>query len=234
MKQLIKDILASLEELADPRRIEFARTSYPTRMKVIGVTNPNLKMVLREVKAQTRDYTVDEKLQLAKSLIQADVFEMQQMAYEYLDANKKVLKSLTKKDIEDLGKNLDNWVSVDYYAALVVGFAWREKLIGIERIKKYFTSDNYWIRRIALVATVSLNQKARGGTGDSEQTLEICKLAVDDHQDMITKALSWALRELAKVDKDPVLDFMNKYRDRLHRRVVREVTSKLETGRKNV
>lgn len=234
MKHFIKDILASLEELADPRRREFARTSYPTQIRVIGVTNPNLKIVLRELKAQTREYSAEEKLQLVKAMIREDVFELQQLAYEYLDTNKKVLKALTKKDIEELGKNLDNWVSVDYYAALVVGFAWREKLIGIERIKEYFTSDNYWIRRIALVATVSLNQKARGGTGDSEQTLEICELAVDDHQDMIVKALSWALRELAKVDKDPVIDFMEKYKDRLHRRVVREVTSKLETGRKNV
>jgi 3-methyladenine DNA glycosylase AlkD len=189
--------------------------------------------VLRELKAQTGDYSAEEKLRLAKAMIQRDVFELQQLAYEYLDTNKKVLKSLKEKDIEELGKNLDNWVSVDYYAALVVGFAWREKLIGIERIKKYFTSDDYWIRRIALVATVSLNQKARGGRGDSGQTLEICRMAVDDHQDMITKALSWALRELAKIDKDPVIDFMDKYRERLHRRVVREVTSKLETGKKN-
>jgi len=234
MKHLILDILASLEDLADPKRIEFAKTSYPTQMRVIGVTNPNLKIVLKELKAQTRDYTEEEKLRLAKKMIQKDVFELQQLAYEYLDSNKKVLKSLTKNDVEELGKNLDNWVSVDYYAALVVGFSWRERLIGIERIKKYFTSDDFWIRRIALVATVSLNQKARGGTGDSEQTLEICKLAVDDHQDMINKALSWALRELAKVDKDPVIGFMEKYKNRLNRRVVREVTSKLETGRKNV
>jgi 3-methyladenine DNA glycosylase AlkD len=82
------------------------------------------------------------------------------------------------------------------------------------------------------VATVALNQKARGGTGDSKQTLEICALAVDDHQEMINKALSWALRELAKVERDPVIEFIEKYRERLNKKVLREVTHKIETGTK--
>ena len=158
---------------------------------------------------------------------------MAQLAFEFLDSNKKVLKSLFVEDIRELGQNLDNWLSVDYYAAVIVGFAWREKLIAIEDVKKYLESKDFWIRRIAIVATVSLNQKARGGFGDSEQTSEVCKNAVDDHEDMIVKALSWALRELAKIEGRPVAEFIERYKDRLHRKVIREVTTKLETGRKN-
>lgn len=233
MSNIINDIIKSLEVYSDPKRLEFAQKSYPTKMHLIGVTVPNLKVVLKELKVQTKNYSLADKLHLAKSLIDKDIFELQQLAYEYLDSNKKVLKSLKARDINDLGRNLDNWLSVDYYSALIVGFAWREKLISIDKVKKYFESDNSWQRRIPIVATVSLNQKARGGTGDSEQTLEICKLAIDDHEDMIVKALSWALRELAKVDKEPVAEFILKYKDRLHKKVLREVTNKLETGKKN-
>ena len=93
-------------------------------------------------------------------------------------------------------------------------------------------SDDFWIRRIAIVATVSLNQKARGGKGDVKRTLEICKIAVADHEDMINKALSWALRELTKIDKEPVKEFIEKYKDELHPRVIREVNNKLKTGTK--
>ena len=84
-----------------------------------------------------------------------------------------------------------------------------------------------------MVATVALNQKARGGLGDSKRTLEICKLVVDDHQEMIVKALSWALRELAKIDKEPVIEFVKENENRLHKKVLREVKNKLETGLKN-
>jgi 3-methyladenine DNA glycosylase AlkD len=233
MKQLINDIKSSLEQYADPKRIEFAKTSYPTAMELIGVTVPNLKLVLKELKVVTKGYSISEKLELAKALIFEDVFELQQLAYEFLDSNKKVLESLSEDDIKELGRNLDNWISVDYYSVMIVGFAWREKLIAIEDVKKYLESDDFWIRRIAVVATVSLNQKARGGLGDSGQTLEVCKYVVDDHEDMIVKALSWALRELAKIESKPVAEFLETYSDRLHRKVIREVKAKLETGRKN-
>jgi 3-methyladenine DNA glycosylase AlkD len=146
---------------------------------------------------------------------------------------KNLYKSLTEEYIESIEKNLDNWVSVDYFGAIVVGCAWRENFVSIEKIKNYLKSDNYWIRRIAIVATVSLNQKARGGLGDSKRTLEICRLVVDDHEEMIIKALSWALRELAKIDKEPVIKFVNEFENRLHKKVLREVKNKLETGLKN-
>lgn len=48
MRQLIKDIRESLDEFADEKRIEYANKSYPTKMHIIGVTVPNLKIVLKE------------------------------------------------------------------------------------------------------------------------------------------------------------------------------------------
>ncbi len=233
MNELIGDILKSLKEFKDTKRIDYAEKSYPTKMELIGVTVPNLKIVLKELKKQTKLFSVSDRMELTKKLIDIDIFECQQLAYEYLGNDKNVLKTLSEKDIDDLGKNLDNWLSVDYYAALIVGYAWRENIITIEKVKKFLDSDNFWIRRIAIVATISLNQKARGGTGDSKRTLDICKLVIDDHEDMINKALSWALRELAKVDKESVIKFVEQYRDRLNKKVLREVTNKLEIGTKN-
>lgn len=233
MSDLIDDIILSLQQFADPKRIEFAARSYPTKMKVIGVTVPNLKIVLKELIRQAKKWSPEQKLALTKELIDTDIFECQQLAYEFLGNDKKAMKILAEKDIDELGKNLDNWLSVDYYAALFVGYAWRIGMIDIGKIKSYLKSDDHWIRRIALVATVALNQKARGGEGDSIQTLEICKLAADDHQTMMVKAMSWALRELAKRDSPPVAKFIDKYESRLHKKIVREVKSKLNTGKKN-
>ena len=233
MENLIKDIRESLEGFADDKRIEFAKKSYPTKMHVIGVTVPNLKVVLKELKKQTKAFEINEKLDLIKRLVDKDVFELQQIAFEYLQTQKNLYKSLTEEYIESIEKNLDNWISVDYFGAIVVGCAWRENFVSTKKVKRYLESDDYWIRRIAIVSTVSLNQKARGGIGDSERTIKICRLVVDDHEEMIVKALSWALRELAKIDKEPVIEFVNEYENRLHKKVLREVKNKLETGLKN-
>jgi hypothetical protein len=38
---------------------------------------------------------------------------------------------------------------------------------------------------------------------------------------------------LAKIDKEPVIGFINENKDILHKKVLREVNNKLETGLKN-
>jgi hypothetical protein len=91
MENLIKDIKQSLEEFADEKRIEFAKKSYPTKMHVIGVTVPNLKIVLKELKKQTKTFNSKDKLDLIKRLVDQDIFELQQIAFEYLQSQKKSL-----------------------------------------------------------------------------------------------------------------------------------------------
>lgn len=230
---IISDIILALESRKDAERIEFAKRSYPTAMKVIGVTVPDEKQILKDLTKQTKSFSAREKIELAKEMVNSNIFECQHIAYEFIGKDKQALIELNESDIDELGKNPDNWISVDCYSAYLVGYAWRVNKISDSKIKSYLNSDNFWIRRIAVVATVALNQKARGGTGDAKRTLEICELVVNDHHDMINKALSWALRELAKVDREPVKEFIEKYKSELHPRVLREVTHKIETGTKN-
>jgi 3-methyladenine DNA glycosylase AlkD len=68
---------------------------------------------------------------------------------------------------------------------------------------------------------------------DSIRALAICRLLVDDRQDLVVKALSWALRAVSKYDAAAVRAFLEEHRDRLAARVRREVGTKLATGRKN-
>jgi 3-methyladenine DNA glycosylase AlkD len=80
---------------------------------------------------------------------------------------------------------------------------------------------------------VPLNLRSRGGTGDTNRTLDICRRLVADRDDMVVKALSWALRQLVVWDPDAVRSFLEADDGVLAPRVRREVRNKLETGRKN-
>jgi 3-methyladenine DNA glycosylase AlkD len=75
--------------------------------------------------------------------------------------------------------------------------------------------------------------KSRGGRGDVPRTLNICRLLVQDREPMVVKGLSWALRALISVDRDAVEGFLRDHGDSLPPLVRREVTNKLETGKKN-
>jgi len=61
----------------------------------------------------------------------------------------------------------------------------------------------------------------------------VCRLLATDRDDMVVKALSWGLRELAKRDPESVRRFLAEREDVLAPRVLREVRNKLTTGLKN-
>ena len=83
------------------------------------------------------------------------------------------------------------------------------------------------------MSTVPLNSKSRGGEGDPKRTLEVCRLLEGDRDLMVVKALSWALRELAKRDPRAVREYITTRKDVLPALVLREVKNKLRTGLKN-
>ena len=115
-KTIVKNTVTSLEKLQYANRIVFAKKSYPTAMKVIGVTIPNEKVILKKLKKQTKGFSEREKIDLAKNLVNTNIFECQHIAYEFIGKDKKALEELTEKDINDFGRSLENWISVDCYA----------------------------------------------------------------------------------------------------------------------
>ena len=141
--------------------------------------------------------------------------------------------SLNKQLLEEFSHGLDSWDAVDVFSCYLAGPAWRERLIDDRFIRSWTRSNNRWLRRAALVSTVPLNNQTRGGSGDKQRTLAICEALVSDRDDMVVKALSWALRELSKRDPESVTDFVAQHSKVLSPRVIREVNNKLGTGLKN-
>jgi len=153
---------------------------------------------------------------------------------ELLIARPDAMRRVKSADVEKWATGLDDWGSVDMYGVTVAGVAWREGCVPDRHVLRWAASPNRWRRRLALVATVPLNSRARSGQGDTARTLRVCATLVDDRDDMVVKALSWALRELSKRDPKSVAAFLREHEWRLASRVRREVKTKLETGRKVV
>lgn len=171
-------------------------------------------------------------LTLALQLIR-HAFVPRFLAYELILYHKPALRSLKAKSLENLGRGNQSWAEVDTFACYLAGPAWRERQISDAVIRRWARSADRWWRRTALVSTVGLNNKARGGSGDTDRTLMVCKTLIADRDDMVVKALSWALRELSKRDPPSVRNFLREHDGKLAPRVVREVRNKLQTGLKN-
>lgn len=154
------------------------------------------------------------------------------VAYELIAAHDRALASLTRKDVEAFGAGMADWAEVDAFAVTLAGAAWREGVLSDADVMRWAKSSDLWWRRAALAATVTLNTKSRGGEGDAVRTLAVCERLADDDEDMVVKALSWALRALAPWDGEAVAAFLARHDEELAARVKREVCNKLKTGLK--
>jgi 3-methyladenine DNA glycosylase AlkD len=154
------------------------------------------------------------------------------VGYELVRAHKAAFASLDDGMVDRLAEGLDSWDSVDGLGR-IAGAAWARGLISDSLVEAWSRSPDRWLRRLALVSTVGLNTPSDGGSIDAIRTLMICRRLAADRDDMVEKALSWALRTLAVRDPAAVTDFVAELEPKLAARVKREVRNKLASGLKN-
>lgn len=193
----------------------------------------NIRTVRREFSARLQSAAPHVVLELALLLLEEPQFEYRLVAYELLHHHPTALHRLSASELEKLGCGLDSWGAVDTFSIYLAGPVWRERRVPNNLIHGWARSPDRWWRRAALVSTVPLNSKAQGGAGDTYRTLQVCRLLERDRDPLVVKAVSWALRELAKRDPKAVRRFVAERKAALAARVVREVANKLTTGRKN-
>ena len=191
----------------------------------------NVRAVRRQYTRQLKQASPAFMLNLARELIAE--YEQRWVAYELIRYHKEAFQALGETELEALGQGIDSWWTVDAFGRTLAGPAWLQGQVSDELIDKWAQSEDRWWRRAALVSTVGLNMRSEGGRGDVPRTLAVCRRLAGDHDDMVVKALSWALRELIPHDPDAVRNFLSQHEEVLAARVKREVRNKLTTGLKN-
>jgi 3-methyladenine DNA glycosylase AlkD len=190
-----------------------------------------VRAIRREYSKRLAPATAEDVLAVALEVIEQTGCRW--AAYELVCHHRAALRSLGVKELHQFGRGMASWGEVDSFACYLAGPAWRERQVPDRLLHGWAVSKDRWWRRAALVSTVPLNNKARGGNGDIGRTLELCRLLVKDSDDMVVKAMSWALREAAKRDPAAVRRFLAGHESVLAARMLREVRNKLWTGLKN-
>jgi 3-methyladenine DNA glycosylase AlkD len=213
--------------LTDANRIAAA---VDAELRALPVQNtPNERAVRRKYSLLLRSANADFVLDVARNLLE----ERRGFAYELIAARPEALRSIGEAELEEFGQGIHSWESADSFARTLAGPVWLRGQVDDELMNRWARSEDRWWRRAALVSTVALNVRSHGGKGDARRTLAVCRLLAADHDDMVAKALSWALRELVVHDAQAVRDFLDQYDAVLPARVKREVRHKLATGLKN-
>ncbi|MBA3512799.1 MAG: DNA alkylation repair protein [Pyrinomonadaceae bacterium] len=233
----VKTLVAKAPENSskvDNRQVSDLEAEIVARLSALAdQKTASIRGVRREFSQRLSKAPSELVLRLALKLRRRRAVIFRFVAYELVRHHKSAFSSLNARSLEELGQGLDSWVAVDTFACYLAGPAWRERQVPEASIRRWARSKDRWWRRAALVSTVALNSKARGGRGDQPSTVHICAMLVRDRDDMVVKALSWALRELAKRDPKSVRGFLAEHEHELAPRVLREVNNKLVSGLKN-
>jgi hypothetical protein len=202
-------------------------------LRSLDVVNAaSLRAVRRKLSAQVKSASPKDTIDLAFTIVEDGPPGAYPVVYELLRYHPTALSALRLSDLERIGRNMIGWGEVDCFSGLA-GVAWRNGQITDADVREWSHSESRWWRRAALVSTVPLNMKSQGGAGDADRTLAVCQLLIDDRDDMVVKAMSWALRALSTREPKRVETFLKRHGGRLAPRAVREVRNKLRTGRKD-
>lgn len=211
--------------------VELAST-FDVEHRLLAVHNTDTeRAICKKYSVRLRQASAEFVLDFARQLL--FTYGHRWQAYELIAGHKAAFQCLDGDKLEEFGRGINSWWSVDSFARTLSGPAWRDGLVADDLIVSWAGSPDLWWRRAALVSTVAFNVRSQGGKGDVGRTLAICRLLASDHADMVVKGLSWALRELVYFDRQAVLGFVQEYESVLAGRVKREVGSKLRTGLKN-
>ncbi len=221
--------MSEKSHLADVKKIA---VRFDAEIRALVVMNtPNARAIRRKYSQKLRQAKPGFIIELARVFMNR--YKHRWAAYELIQGHKAAFQSLRKKELEEFGHGINSWWTVDGFGRILSGPAWLNDQVSDKLIHKWACSKDRWWRRAALVSTVALNVRSQGGYGDASRTLAVCKMLVSDHDDMVAKAMSWALRVLVVHDPDAVRKFLKKYEQKLAARVKREVHNKLKTGLKN-
>ncbi len=116
-------------------------------------------------------------------------------------------------------KYINNWDLVDVTAPQIVGNYLLDKDRNI--LYQLAKSSHLWEKRISIVSTFTFIRNHQ-----FHDTLVISKLLLNDHHDLIHKAVGWMLREVGKKDQSILEQFLKQHLNQLPRTTLRYAIEK--------
>jgi 3-methyladenine DNA glycosylase AlkD len=189
-----------------------------------GVRVPDIRTVSKQFVALS--------LSEVQKLLDSPIHEHRLAAVIILSSQYKKADVAGKQAIYDLyltnvyKERVNNWDIVDSSAHFIVGAHLASHPSDI--LERLARSESLWQRRVAIISTFHFLR-----IGDPAPTLQIAQLLLHDKQDLIQKAVGWALREMGKhCDTKLLTDFLDRHAATMPRTALRYAIEHLSAERR--
>jgi 3-methyladenine DNA glycosylase AlkD len=226
-------LLREIQSGADAHYESVIRRSIPSSLDVYGLRIFEIRKIVRDWRREHKDIDLDDLVALVEDLWLGPSREERLVGLELLQQYRESIPPLAWEHFDRWRRDLDSWELTDVLGLSVLG-VWvaSEPDLREQHLWDLLADENVWSRRLGLVAGIGFD-RALKTVESARLVLQMVDREKEDRRPLITKAVSWTLRSLGTRHPDEVLAYLEANEQVLAGHVVREVTNKLTTGRKD-
>lgn len=199
----------------------------------LDIATPVSRNIAKNFARKHQDLSLGDFLELAYSLYNGKYSNEKSMGGKLLKAYPELRRKMEPRELDVWLNYLNGWEQVDSICQSVFTAedmlnnwsSWKKTLIAFAKNK------NINKRRASLVL---LTAPVRQSSDEKfcQLAFAIIERLKNEKEILITKAISWLLREMIKNHKNKVAIYLKENKESLPKIAVRETTRKLKTGRK--
>ncbi|WP_247907202.1 DNA alkylation repair protein [Streptococcus anginosus] len=210
----VEDIFQGLKEVANPEDAIHMKAYMKDQFEFLGVKTPVRRKLSKVFFKKNSSLAIDWKF--IHQAWDNPYREMQYVVLDYLQLKQKALTPSDLPKIKKLAQTKPWWDTIDFLCRSV-GFICLHYPETKKFVLEWSRDEDFWLRRIAIEH--QLLQKEETDVQLQEQIL-INNL--NQTEFFINKAIGWALRDYSKTNPDWVLEFIEKYKDKLSKLSIKE------------
>lgn len=223
-KALVAEVRRRLKALVDPQFREGARRYFKGEVKILGVRSEQVGALGREVRKPLKAAKdLKGAMALAEALLETGWLEEGFVAVTIMAGFVRDLGPAHYPVCDRWIGHCDNWAAVDVLCGRVIGPVMREHGPPLDRLLKWTVSKNRWRRRAAAVCLIPA---ARRGL-HHHAVFQVADRLMPDGDDMVRKGVGWLLKVTADADRRRVIRYLQQWRDRTSRLVLRYASEKM-------
>ncbi|OGY30295.1 MAG: hypothetical protein A3A61_04230 [Candidatus Woykebacteria bacterium RIFCSPLOWO2_01_FULL_43_14] len=235
MNSFYKEILDVIRKnQADSKETtDFLQRYHGTSHKFYGLRVPIRRALAKEWVKTHKNISLPDFIELLDSLYLGESYEEKTIASNLLDTCPRFRKQINPRLLDNWLSHLEGWAEVDSLCQST--FEAEEFLekwnVWKPMIEQFSKSKEIAKRRASLVLLTKVVAKSpdpRLG----HLAFEIIDRLKDERDVLITKAISWILRDLIANYRSRVEEYLAENKDLLPKIAVRETQTKLATGKK--
>lgn len=218
----------ALQEHADPERAVNEKRYLKSQFTFFGVSLPATDKIAKDFRKAHKEATREHLIALVALLWDSTYHDEKRLGIRILQHSPEFLHYAIMPTLEKMLLQSTSWDLVDNISIHLVGTVIERDRRAYAYVKKWSSSDSFWMRRASLISPLLLFRK---GGGDKKLFFRLAEAMLPEKEFFIRKAIGWGVREISKANPDEAFDFLMRVRERASGLILREGAKRLPLDR---